>query len=320
MAYIEDTQHREAQIDEIPNVNTELHFRKTYKVTSSGRFNYIENLDKLTGTSDINEQTAILNREYPDLAIRLTDFDGLTLVDIKHRPSEYNTEQFNIDIDTSFTKDKNNIYFLEALQRLQDYTGIQMQIAPDNLPSNINVQQAGAFIYNGTIYINPNNASIQDPIHELLHLFLGSARYNNTQLYTQLVTSVEQLSDYNDRAKYYPNRTRLDVDEEIFVEELAKYVTGQDSILKQLPSGQVNTLMYNIKRDIDTIIDGKYSSKSMNITELFNSSILDLSKLLQSDKVNISTGGVMTDSYIHRILSNEKEELISNNELIQDCG
>jgi hypothetical protein len=37
---------------------------------------------------------------------------------------------------------------------------------------------------------------------------------------------VENISDYDYRSSYYPNRTRSDINEEIFVEEFAKFLTN----------------------------------------------------------------------------------------------
>jgi hypothetical protein len=45
-----------------------------------------------------------------------------------------------------------------------------------------------------------------------------------------------------------------DIQEEIFVEELAKFLSKEPSIFDEVDSSIMNFVMYNIKRDIDSIV------------------------------------------------------------------
>jgi hypothetical protein len=56
-----------------------------------------------------------------------------------------------------------------------------------NNPEFEGIPAAQAFILNGNIYINTDSATIDAPIHGQLHLFLGSIRFGNPNLYFQLV-------------------------------------------------------------------------------------------------------------------------------------
>jgi hypothetical protein len=47
--------------------------------------------------------------------------------------------------------------------------------------------QSAAFIYNGDIYVNTDIATIDSQVHELMHIFLGSMRFKNPELYMELV-------------------------------------------------------------------------------------------------------------------------------------
>jgi len=91
-----------------------------------------------------------------------------------------------------------------------------------------------------------DNMSADSPIHEILHIFLGSMSRFNPNLFYQLVSSVEQLPDYDYRSKFFPNRTISDIDEEIFVEELAKHLTGDSSLLDNLDKNILNKILYYI--------------------------------------------------------------------------
>jgi len=52
------------------------------------------------------------------------------------------------------------------------------------------------FVHNENIYINTDNATIDTPIHEMMHIFLGGVRYSDPNTYFRLVDSVEQLDRY----------------------------------------------------------------------------------------------------------------------------
>jgi hypothetical protein len=75
-------------------------------------------------------------------------------------------------------------------------------------------------------------ADIDAPMHEISHLLLGSIKYQNPQLYSQLVGISEQLPNYSELVKNYSNRTRSDINEEIFVTELAKFAANKRSSIQ----------------------------------------------------------------------------------------
>jgi hypothetical protein len=64
-----------------------------------------------------------------------------------------------------------------------------------------------SFILNNNIYVNTDLATLDSPIHEILHLLLGSIKFQNPDLYTDLVKVASQFGNYNKIAKLYPNRT-----------------------------------------------------------------------------------------------------------------
>jgi hypothetical protein len=117
------------------------------------------------------------------------------------------------------------------------------------------------FVKDGNIYVNIENSTMDTKVHELMHIFLGGVRYTNPELYFSLVNQVEQLPRYNEFASNFPNRTRGDINEEIFVQEFSKYLTKSPSIFDNFEN--MDELMYEIYRNIDALIDGNYSVKSL---------------------------------------------------------
>ena len=108
-----------------------------------------------------------------------------------------------------------------------------------------------------------------------------------------------------------------DVQEEIFVTELAKFLIRDKSLFDSVDPSIMNFVLYNIKRDIDSIVFGKNSVKT--IENPFQYSLLQLGSKLGSDNFDLDTAGTIDDAAIHRILANTKEELMENNELIENC-
>lgn len=323
----EEENGRMPELDEIPNANSEPYLDKQLKIKQIGntRYTTIKRLQELGLNQSVEELNPKLNREYSDLEIHLNQIGDSVTIETLHRPSEYDDiEEYERDIDFDGTTESNAVVLGNALDRLQKYYGISMipvttqQLSEDPQFQNLPIFQAEAFIFNGNIYINTDKATIDAPIHEQLHLFLGSIRYNHPNLYFQLVSSVENLPDFQDRIKQYPNRTMSDIQEEIFVEELAKFLSKEPSIFDEVDSSIMNFVMYNIKRDIDSIVFGKRSVKTLE--DPFQYSLLQLGQQLDSNHFEVGNPGIINDAAIHRIMANTKEELIKNNELIETCS
>ena len=119
---------------------------------------------------------------------------------------------------------------MQTIDKLQDLYGINIKyISNSELNSEEwqqvpGVQSAKAFIFNGDIYVNTDNATIESPLHEMLHLIFGSIKYSEPELYQSLVDQAINFSSYDRTAKLYPNRTQNDLNEEVFITELSKYL------------------------------------------------------------------------------------------------
>jgi hypothetical protein len=111
---------------------------------------------------------------------------------------------------------------------------------------------------------------------------LGSVRFKNPDLYFGLVREAQNFKHFEERMDNYPNMTRDDAMEEIFVEEVGKYLAGLDSDILQLPKEIQYELHYNIKRLLDTVLMGQYSVKSLENDELYNMTLKDLTKTVNS--------------------------------------
>ena len=179
-----------------------------------------------------------------------------------------------------------------------------------------------AFVYNGDIHINIDNSSIDAPLHEMLHLFLGSVRYSDPQLYFSMVEAMNELPNKALLARNYKDRTDSDINEELLVSEFSKYITGQDSIISKLPVNVLHKTFYNMGRVLDSILFGEQSIATMDTKSLFNSSLVKLSEYLGSALTNNQYSGTFNvkSAEVHRVLANVKSDLMKNKDLKEFCG
>jgi len=77
----------------------------------------------------------------------------------------------------------------------------------------------------------------------------------------------------------------MDINEEIFVSELAKHLTGQKSQLDGLDEATMYEISYNTHRMLDTLIKGKWSSITLG-DKVYNMTLRSLVEELNSVELN----------------------------------
>ena len=325
MSQFEEQYGRFPELDELPGTNSLPSLKKEISMRSSKKGTNYTSTDKIlafTNTNSVQEANSALNNIHRDLDIELQDIGNTTIVKVKQRPSEYNILDNTIETNIPQDIEQQKVGLTNALDKMRNAYGINIQyISNDDLVQDVDVNSAKAFIKNGTIYVNIDNATIDSPIHEMLHLFIGSISLSDPQTFQQLVYSVQDIPNIEDRIKSFEgSRTMDDILEEIFVEELSKYVTGQKSLFDSLQKDVLSKILYNIKRDIDTIIDGNYSIKSLDNNEIFDKSLKNLAEQLESSTFNINVAAGLNNAMTHRILANTKSDLLKSGELREECN
>lgn len=313
------------ELDDLPESNSLPSLKKEISMKSSTKGTNYTSVNKIlaaTNTNSIQEANAALNNSHRDLDIEIQEIGDTAFIKVKQRPSEYNILDSTIETNIPEDINQQKVGLQKALDKMRECYGINIAyIDNDELIDDVDVNFAKAFIKNGTIYVNVDNATIDSPIHEMLHLFIGSISFSNPQLFQQLMSIVSSLPNIEERiALFGESRTMDDILEEIFVEELSKFVTGQNSLFDNLQKDIISQVLYNIKRDIDTIIDGNYSVKSLEDNEIFNKSIRNLAEELESSVFNISIASGLNNTMTHRILANTKSDLLKSGELREECN
>ena len=310
-------------LDELKGVNSEKAIKDKLKLNDKNVTSTSTVLSQ-THTQSLDQAVQSLNNKYRDKEIEIAEIGSQSKVYITPRPSS-NVESFSENI----VKDEpvnSFLYFTQILDKFQDLYGINIhyitnvELNSDQWKNVIGVDSAKAFIYNGNIYVNTDIATIDSPIHEMLHILFGSMKFQNRELYDKLVQSSQQFESYNDIAYKYPNRTREDINEEVFITELAKYLTGQKSDLDSLDEKNRYEIYYNVTRTLDTILMGESSSKIIPEDQLYNLNLKTLAQYLNSASLNSNYQGTLDDAALSRILANKKEQLIEEGKLKEECS
>ena len=317
--------NRFPHLDELPNSNSEQSLRNTFKIKENNGVK-ISNLLEITGKETVEEATIDINNQYRDLEVKILPIVEEAIVDVVHRPTTNNFQEIEqIEPDTEANS---FLIFSNALQKLALLYGITFnEVSDAELNSDQwagliqDAQSVNAFVYNGQIYINTDRANIDAPIHEMFHILVGSMRFENPELYQNLINSVENLYNYSILISQYPGRSRNDINEEIFITELAKYFSGLPSELINLDQKVMHELTYNIKRTLDTILMGEDSVKTISDERLYNMSLKEVINEVNSTIATSNFHGFINieGSELHRKLNNIKSDLLRNKTLEEIC-
>lgn len=318
-----DKYDRFPYLDELPGVNSEPHLRNRIHLKENNSAN-IEDILSETGKGTIAEATIDLNNEYRDLEVEITPIEKEAIVDIVHKPVSNNFEVNPVEVDSIINS---YMVFDKSLEKLANLYGIKFNritdaelTTPDWQEVAPEVSSANAFVYNGEIYINTDRSSVDAPLHELMHILVGSMRFTNPSMYQEIVSSVENFPNYQILAQKYPNRSRNDINEEIFITETAKYLTGLDSNITNFDQKILNEINYNTKRVLDTILEGQDSVKTLS--DIYTRSFKELAQAVNSAALNNQFKGFINveGSELHRKLNNIKSDLFKKKQLEEQCN
>lgn len=325
-SYYIDTIDQLPYMDELAFIDSSKYLQKKLAINNDG-CTTIQNILEYTNTDSLGAALIKLNSElHPDLNINLLSYGDSIKVYYKRRPHKINgISSSSIDIQ-NIPYEHKQIIFQNMLFELAKQFGIQFNyITSQELNSDQWVNLIGdaklsnAFVYQGQIYINTDNASIDAPLHELTHILLGNIRYINPTLYNDLLQQVQKLPNIEKLFPRYLNRTREDILEEILVTEFSKYMSGYTSLFNDVSKQHIHNIQYYMFRCLDTMIEGNFSASSIPLNELSSQSLNSLLYKLESNHLFNNRSGKGDLSYIHRIVNNEKAKLIESKDLIEEC-
>ena len=322
--------NRFPELDELPHVNTESYLRESLQSKQIENIDFVKNssIQEKIGANSAEEATVKINSIYKDLEVKVIPItDEKSMLDIRHRPSKFVDirEDINLDYDMNLTNEK--IILKQMLGRMQELYGISIvELDNEELKQSGILQQipdaanARAFVFNGNIYLNSDLATLDAPVHEMLHIFLGAMRFTNPTLYSKLIEKVTKFETLEDITHRYPNRTTNDILEEVFVTEYANYLVGTSSEFDKYTKEELSRIAYEITRNLDTMLMGNKSVASLPPDEIFNSSLLNLAARVQSTEFNKTSLNMMDLADLHRRTANYKSQLMQNGDLEEKCN
>ena len=290
-----------------------------------------EDLLKKTNTASIEEAIVSLNDTYRNLDIDYTPINDKVKIITGSRPNKFRVVHTEA-VDMSYLS--SSVYINQALNEVERKLGIKTinttsaELTKSGLLNIIpEASTAAAFIYKGDIYVNEDNAGTDSKVHELLHILMGAMKFKNPELYANIVSIVENLENYNDLAIQYPNRTRMDINEEIFVTEYAKMIAANAnsntpvsiSLLQQLDEGLLYNLNYEMTRVLDTMLKGDNSTAVIPASELIKKTFKELGEIVNSHGMENTIQSYLDTSLMHRILANKKSDLMKEGKLKEEC-
>ena len=309
-------------VDELPGANSVEAIKQDLKIREDGTSN-IEDILKFTGASDLNSANVIINDKYRDLDTEIIPLNKTAIVNIKERPSLFKYVE-SPKRDFNFTDSA--LFIANSLDKMATTMGIGIKhMSTEGLRSEgildtiPDASQVSAFVFNGDIYVNTDIASVDSQVHELMHILLGSMRFKNPELYAKLIQTAENLSTFEDIAMNYPNRTKSDVLEEVFVEEFSRYLAGEPSEFSNLDNDTMYQIHYNITRTLDSILMGDNTTAALEDGTLYGSSLKEVAELVNSSTMANTRHGFLEDALIHRVMANLKQELFENGDLKEEC-
>ena len=171
----------------------------------------------------------------------------------------------------------------------------------NNFPKDIIKSGLRAFVLNGEYYVNIDNSSVSDPLHEFIHVILGSMKYSNNNEYEKLVYSIKNHPKFNEVSKVY-DEARFDQLEETFIKLFTETVRKKilvDKIFTQESFDKAikNSVkeMFDLKGSVEN--ESMYDLLDQEIKDIlvnFNSSLIENSESLYNKENAISMIGVAT--------------------------
>lgn len=309
-------------LDEIPQANSEENLRYKLNVRKDNSTK-IQKILEATNTNSVEEATVQINNQHRDLNTSIFPLHEDAIVTIEHRPSPYKLVQGEArNLQTVCSP----VFIGQALENLAQNFGIQTiykntkELQAEGIlsqvPEGVGV---AAFVLNGNIVVNLDVASVDAPTHELMHVFMGALKFTQPDLYYNLVQSSRQLQSYDSRAALYPHRAQSDVDEEVFVEEYAKYVSGLPSEFETLNPEILYKLDYEISRTLDTILNGDNSVQMVPAATRFGTSLRNLGIMVNSKNMEPRNVCFADSAFLNRVLANVKEDLFKQHKLEEIC-
>ena len=303
------------RLEDLPEANSEPYLKEALNV--KGNSVKIEQVLKYTGAKTLQEAIQYINQNHGDLQVEIYPINKEGIIKITHKPSKYddldNIEEIEVNPNMNST-----IALSNMVGKLFNLYGVQIQMTDSQQLEELGISSlAKGLILNGNILINQDIATIDTPIHEMLHLLIGGIRFKHPKVYENLVKYAENFSNLQQLSQLYPNRTYLDMLEESLVTELSKFMTNQPNEISNLDQNIQNLISKDFCDTLDYVLMGTKSTEI--VPNLAVHTLNSLAKVVQSRTFENKFKGTLDEARLGRQVANLKEDLIKNNKLEEEC-
>lgn len=309
--------------DEFPSLIgvDSLHYLKDtlkLKDLGSGFGTSTDELYKYTGKDTPEQAAQALGELHKDYNFRVINVGETSIIQLEKRPTDDPKE---VDILPNLPTSPKAVGHL--IDRIKEIHGINIHEVTnrdvallEDFPGAVFLN---GFIRNGEVFVNTDNATPNTELHELMHLFMGGVRFQNPYLYQNLLQISMKHPEIQYRMNQFRHRTEMDRAEEVLVEEVSKYLRGENSILSTLSAKDKYELDYCIRRLLDTMLNGDFSNKIIDSNKLYKSTLEKVARIVNSREVFNNISEAMKYGYTNRSLNNYKQKLLKTGELTEVC-
>ena len=318
-----DGHGRDPELDELAGVDSAPALISTLNL-KEGKTTYYGKMEDIAPDGDLGKANINTNNEFRDLETRFTQLGDTVITNIVRRPG-YDVYEDNFDVDGDLTNAKTISMLTSIASKSEKLYGIPMHVFTSREAelkglTGLNWQTKNAFIFNGEIWINADYARLDAPVHELMHMLLGELKYNDSELYYNIISIIADTEGYRaTRRGLLWSYAEGDAREEYFVSNAALFLSGMQSDIDNLSEPIKDKIRYNIVRMMDTAFMGANSARILDFDTIGNMSVQEVCKRLGSVIMNHKAvfGGDL--GYSHRIAANIKRKLIQENKLEEIC-
>lgn len=323
----ENAHGRLPHLDEIPGASSEDALRNTLDIKKDADSMPVEKFKEKMNCKTVTEGIRTINSIHEDLSVDADIESGDVKLDIRKRPSEFvssRSDYKSVDMDENQYMD----VLQETCENIQRKYGIKVHfcttrtIAIMGLPDSIFCK---GFIKDGEIYINKDSATVDTPMHELIHLIMGTIKAHDIGLYEKMTDFMSSKVDMDRLRREHPNRSDRDLKEECFVCEIARFVCRMNSMVYDLDRETQGELLYMFARAMDTIIDGDVSVRCGDFMGMLadGHTMKQIADVFHGRMFDGNTSPVLVEAsdetMISRTNQNIIEELMKEGRLNQYC-
>lgn len=321
-AYQTEHPDRWPHLDEISGANSTDNLKQKLEVNKDN-VTSIQKILTTTNTQSVEEATIQINNQHRDLNTSILPLHNDAIITIEQRPSPFRLEKGEL---RDFSNISSPIFIGQSLETLGKQFGIQTvfkttaELKRERILEQVpEGAMASAFILDGNIIVNSDIASVDAPVHELMHVLLGSLKFTQPDLYFNIIQTAQELPTFSERAALYPHRGQSDVLEEVFVQEYAKYLTGINNAYSNLDPEIKYQLDYEMSRTLDTILNGDNSVRSIPTAYRFATTLRNLGMIVNSKNMESKFQEYKDSAYMHRVFANIKSDLLKSKKLEEIC-